>query len=133
MAGRGKFFELLDFVKFALPNVLSLDASRTAPNLAERMEGLGFMSYGQMWSRMDMLVRGLATDAFIESEFSAYTDNWKNKSIQAAYRLLREYFGGKGTWYPRPNAPTYVLGFWFKPSIRGIWFNDVRAYAPDSG
>jgi len=129
MAGRGKFFELLDFVKFALPNVLSLDASRTASNLAERTGGGGFMSYGQMWPRLDVLVRGLATDTFIESEFSAYTDDWKNKSIRAAYRLLREHLGGRGAWYPGPKAPTYVLGFWFKPSIKGIWFHEGRAYA----
>jgi hypothetical protein len=129
MAARGKFFELLDVVKFALPNALRLQASPTSYNLAERVGGGGFMSYGQLWSRLDVLVRGLATDSFIKSEFSAYTDDWKNKSIQDAYRLLREYFGGKGTWYQVPTAPTYVLGFWFKPSIKGIWFYDGKAYA----
>jgi hypothetical protein len=36
MGGPGKFLELLDFPKFALPNVLSLDAPRTALNLSER-------------------------------------------------------------------------------------------------
>jgi hypothetical protein len=129
MVDRGKFFELLDIAKFALPNVLTLQASPTAFNLAERAIGGGFMSYGQIWRRLDVAVRGLATDEFIESAFSAYKDEWKNKSIQYTYRLLREYFGGKGAWYQVSSAPTYVLGFWFKPSIKGIWFYEGRAYA----
>jgi len=129
MAGRGKFFELLDVVKFALPSVLSLHASPTSHNLAARVGGGGFMSYGQMWPRLDALVRGLATDAFIKTEFSAYTDDWKNKSIQDAYRLLRDKFGGKGRWYPIPSAPTSVLGTWFKPSVKGIWFHEDQARA----
>ncbi len=129
MARRGKFFELLDISKFALPDVLTLQASPTSFNLVERLGGGGFMSYGQMWPRLDVLVRGLATDEFIDSTFSAYTDDWKNKSIQDAYRMLREVFGGKGAWYRISSAPTYVLGFWFKPSIKGIWFHEGRAYA----
>jgi hypothetical protein len=129
VAGRGKLFELLDFVKFAVPNVLNLDAARTAPNLVQRASSGGFMSYGPIWSRMDPLVRGLATDSFIESQFSAYADDWKNKSIKDAYRVLGEYFGGRGTWYPGPTINRYVLGFWFKPSIRGIWFHQGRPYA----
>ncbi len=35
----------------------------------------------------------------------------------------------KGTWYPLPGKPRYILGFWFKPSIKGIWFYRGQAYA----
>jgi hypothetical protein len=129
MAGRGKYFELLDVVKFAVPNALTLDASATSYNLVERVAGRSFMSYGAMWPRLKMLVRGLATDDFIETTFSFYQDDWKNDSIKDAYRLLRKYFGGKGTWYEVSGAPTYVLGFWFKPSIKGFWFYEGKPYA----
>jgi hypothetical protein len=129
MASRGKFFELLDVVKFALPDVLTLNGESTSYNLAERVVSGGFMSYGALWPRIDLLVRGLATDDYIETTFSFYEDDWKNRSLQEAFLLLRERFGGKGTWYGASRVPTYVLGFWFKPSIKGIWFHDGRAYA----
>jgi hypothetical protein len=120
---------LLDVVKFAVPNALTLDASATSYNLAERVAGGGFMSYGAVWPRLDLLVRGLATDDYIDRELSFYEEEWKNKSLQEAFRLLREHFGGKGRWYSASRLPTYVLGFWFKPSIKGIWFHDGQAYA----
>jgi hypothetical protein len=129
MGKRGKFFELLDVVKFALPDALTLQASATSYNLTERLAGRGFMSYGALWSRLDMLVKGLATDQFIKGEFSFYGDEWKNRSLQDAFTLLRKYFGGKGRWYPGPRQPTFVLGFWFKPSIKGFWFHDGQAHA----
>jgi hypothetical protein len=80
MARQGKFFELLDVVKFAVPNALTLDASATSYNLAERVAGGGFMSYGALWPRLDVLVRGLATDDYIDTALSFYEDDWKNKS-----------------------------------------------------
>jgi hypothetical protein len=120
---------LLDVTKFAVPDALNLHAEATSYNLAERLAGGSFMSYNAMWSRLDVLVRGYATDDFIDSAFSFYGDDWKNQSIQEAYRLLREQFGGKGRWYAAPREPTYVLGFWFKPSIKGYWFHEGRAYA----
>jgi hypothetical protein len=126
---RGKCFELIDVVKFALPNVLRLEAAATSYNLAERVAGGGFMSYGAMWSRIDVLVSGRASDDFVETTFSFYQDDWKNEQIREAYRLLRDRFGGKGRWYGISHAPIYVLGFWFKPSIKGIWFHDGKAYA----
>lgn len=129
MASRGKLFELIDFPKFARPNVLKLQPSPTALILTERLGGGGFMSYGQIWPRVGMIVQGQATDKYIADTFSAYEDDWKNRSIQEAVCLLREYFGGKGTWYRVPSAPTYMLGFGFKPSIKGIWFHDDQAYA----
>ena len=129
MARRGKVFELLDVVKFALPDALTLQASATSYNLAERVAGGGFMSYGSLWSRLDLLVKGLATDQFITAAFSFYGDEWKNKSLQDAFCLLREHFGGKGRWYAGPRWPTFVLGFWFKPSIKGYWFHEGKAYA----
>lgn len=129
MAGHGKYYELLDVPKFALPDVLTIQAEPTSFNLAERVAGGGFMSYGQIWSRFDLLVRGYATDEFIEAAFTAYKDEWKNKAIRIAYGLLRDYFGGKGRWYKMPNVRTYVLGCWFKTSIKGYWAHKGRVYA----
>ena len=99
MAGREKEYELLDIPKFALPGVLTLQARPTASNLAERAFGGGFMSYGQIWPRFDRLVRGFATDSYIELEFSSYKAEWKNKAVRDAFRLLRGLFGGKGRWF----------------------------------
>jgi hypothetical protein len=129
MAGHGKYYELLDVPKFALPDVLTLQAQPTALNMAERVVGGGFMSYGPIWSRFDVIVKGLATDDFIDSSFTAYKAEWKNKAIRAAYRLLRDYFDGKGTWYRMPNVRTFVLGCWFKTSIKGFWVHGGKVYA----
>lgn len=129
MARRGKFFELLDVVKFGVPDALTLQADATSYNLAERLSGKSFMSYGAMWPRLDLLVKGYATDHFIDSAFSFYEDDWKNNSLRGAFRLIRSYFGGKGRWYAAPRYATYVLGFWFKPSIKGFWFHEGKAYA----
>jgi hypothetical protein len=126
---RGKCFELLDFPKFAYPSVVRMDPVQTSYNLIERLSGGGFMSYGQIWPRMSRIVAGSATDKFIETEFSAYADEWKNNSIQDVARLLRGYFKGRGRWYPHSPKPRKVLGFWFKPSIKGVWFVDGQAYA----
>ena len=41
MARRGKYFELLDVVKFGLPDALTLNAEATSYNLAERVAGGG--------------------------------------------------------------------------------------------
>lgn len=129
MAARAKYYELLDVPKFAVPNVLSLQAEPTSFNLAERTIGGGFMSYGQIWPHFDMLVNGLATDTFIDSAFDSYEADWKNKAIRDAYRLLRDHFGGKGSWYRMPNVRTYVLGCWFKTSIKGFWVHEGRVFA----
>jgi hypothetical protein len=129
MAGRGKTFELLDFPKFAAPSVLRIDAGQTATNLIERLSGISFMSYGQIWPQMSSIVSGFATESFICHKFNAYSDDWKNNSIRDAVRLLALHFGGRGKWYPFPSKPVYVLGFWFKPSIKGVWFVDGKAYA----
>jgi hypothetical protein len=129
MAGHGKYYELLDMPKFAAPDVLTLKAEATAFNLMERVGGGGFMSYGQIWPRFDVLVRGFASDAFIDASFAAYKAEWKNNAIRAAYRLLRDHFGGKGQWYRMPIARIYVLGCWFKTSIRGFWVYDGKVYA----
>lgn len=129
MAGRGKYFELLDFPKFAYPGVVGMDAGQTSFNLIDRLGGQGFMSYAKIWSRMNMIVSGFASEDYITTEFSPYQDDWKNNSLQDVARLLSQHFGTKGTWYPHPFKPQKVLGFWFKPSIKGIWFVDGQAYA----
>lgn len=129
MAGRRKFFELLDFTKFGVPSVLNIDSPATSISLIERLGGKSFMSYGQVWPRLDDVVKGLATDDYIVKNFKAYKAQWKNETIRNVVRLLRRHFGGKGNWYPEKSKPKYVLGFWFKPSIRGIWFYQDQAYA----
>jgi hypothetical protein len=129
MSRRGKTFELLDFPKFAYPSVLGMDAGATSQNIVERLSGGGFMSYGSIWSRMPHIVGGRATEHFIVEEFRSYKDQWKNDSIREAVRLLKRQFGGRGTWYAWPSKPISVLGFLFKPSIKGIWFVDGQAYA----
>ena len=130
MARRGKYFELLDVVKFGFPDALTLQAEATSYNLAERVAGGGFMSYGALWPRLDVLVNGYATDDFIDSH-SPYSTRMtgRTSSLRDAFRLLRENFGGKGRWYAAPRYSTYVLGFWFKPSIKGYWFHEAEAYA----
>src|SRR5579863_8468418 len=120
MTARGKVFELLDFPKFAVPSVLAMHAAPTAFRLRERLGGGGFMSYGQIWPRCDHIVRGFATEAYILSVFNAYRDSWKNESVRDVVRLLGRVLGGKGNWYPEANVAKYVLGVWFKPSIKGI-------------
>ena len=129
MPGRGKTLELLDFPKFAAPTLLRLDAPLTSISLIERIGGKSFMSYGQIWPRMAAIVGGFATDDYITSQFNAYDDEWKNNSIRDAVRLLKEHFGGRGRWYSMGTQPLHVLGFWFKPSIKGIWYVDGQAYA----
>lgn len=129
MAGRAKYFELLDFPKFAYPALVGMDAVLTANNITERLGGGGFMSYGMIWARMNVIVGGRATDDFITTTFNRYEDDWKNNSIQEVVNYLSHYFGGRGNWYPFPMRPKKVLGFWFKPSIKGIWFVDGKAYA----
>jgi hypothetical protein len=52
MASGAKFFELLDFTKFARPDVLRIASALTARELAARLGDGGFMSYGQIWPRM---------------------------------------------------------------------------------
>jgi hypothetical protein len=126
---RAKFFELIDFPKFARPSVLSILAPPTALELTERLEGGGFMSYGQIWPRLGDVVRGLATEAYILQEFKAYKKDWKNETIRNVVRMLCKMFAGKGTWYPERSKPKFILGFWFKPSIKGIWFFEGKAYA----
>ncbi|WP_421723368.1 hypothetical protein [Bauldia sp.] len=97
--------------------------------MAVRLGDKGFMSYGQVWPRLGHAIRGLADDEFISMAFSSYKDEWKNQTIREGYTLLRDYFGGRGNWYPARSKPIYVLGFWFKPSIKGIWYVDGQAYA----
>lgn len=87
------------------------------------------MSYGQIWPRMNELVRDGATEESITRNFAAYKDEWKNKSIQDAVRLLQQMMGGRGNWYRDRSPPAYVLGVWFKTSIKGIWFSEGRPNA----
>ncbi len=129
MVGRGKYFELLDFPKFAYPSVLGMDFVLTANNLRERLASKSFMSYSMIWPRLDLIVAGYASDLYIASQFNRYEDDWKNENLKDVVRLLRTYFGGRGRWYREPAGPTRVLGFWFRPSIKGVWWVDGQAYA----
>src|SRR5262245_55510648 len=124
MKGRGKIFELLDFPKFAAPSVLQIDAAMTSVQLVDRLGAKSFMSYRWIWSQLPEIVSGLATD-----KVDIYEETWKNETIGEVIQLLKKYFKGQGTWYPFSSKPVYVLGFWFKPSVKGIWFVDGQAYA----
>lgn len=126
---RAKYFELTDVTKFAFPSVVGMDAAQTAANLIERLGGGGFMSYGMIWPRMNIIIGGRASPQYVEDQFSPYEDDWKNVSIQEVVNLLSQHFDGRGNWYPFPMRPKKVLGFWFKPSIKGIWYVDGKAYA----
>jgi len=129
MAGRGKYFELLDFPKFAYPTVVGMDTVQTSYNIQERLASGGFMSYSMIWPRLKHIVAGLADEAFFTSQFSAYPEDWKNEAIRDVARELSTYFGGRGRWYPHSTRPRKVLGFWFKPSIKGIWYFAGQPYA----
>jgi hypothetical protein len=87
------------------------------------------MSYGQIWPRLELIFKGLATDGFIKSEFCAYNAEWKNRAIRDAFSLLRDQFAGKGNWYRLPGIRSYVLGCWFKTSIKGFWAYEGKVYA----
>lgn len=129
MSRRAKLFELLDFPKFAMPTVVSMDPVQTSFNLRDRLGSASFMSYGSIWNRMEIIVSGLASDGYIQSQFNQYDTDWKNNSIQDVVRLLRQHFSGRGRWYALPQKPAKVLGFWFKPSIKGFWYVDGQSYA----
>jgi len=68
-------------------------------------------------------------DSDIDATFDVYDDDFKNISIREAVRLLNQNFGGCGKWYGFSGKPFRVLGFWFKPSIKGVWWFDGKAYA----
>ena len=36
---------------------------------------------------------------------------------------------GRGRWYRHIEKPKRVLGFWFKPSIKGVWWVEGKGYA----
>jgi hypothetical protein len=129
MGPGGKLFELLDLPKLASPNVLNLNAAQTALNLVERAGASGFMSYASVWSELENIVRGLATDHYIRHQFNIYSESWKNESLRGVVRLLNDVVGGKGVWYPDDRKPKYFLGCWFKPSIKGFWHFERQAYA----
>jgi len=129
MSKRGKSFDLLDFPKFSRPNVFEINTAQTAAEFTERLFGGGFMSYGQIWPKLPLLFKGFASEQEIELWFKSYRDEWKNESIRDVVRHLRKLFGGKGNFYPIPSKPIYVLGMWFKPSIKGYWFFEGRTYA----
>ena len=90
-----------------------MNAGLTANNLSERLAGGGFMSYQMIWPRLEPIVAGLATDAYIKTAFSPYPDDpkqsWKNDALQDVARLLRDHFGGRGRWQFLSGAGHYAL------------------------
>ena len=130
---RKKIFQFLDIPRFAAPDILNMDAATTGLRIGhERMQGHGYISYESVWSAFPKVIRGYATDDFIEQQFSYYRksrDSWKNQELQTIVKLLREAFGGKGRWYPASKNFKEVLGVRFRPPIRGFWFYQGRSYA----
>ena len=129
MTKRGKLFELLDIPKFARPSVSNIAPTPTASVLIDRLAGKSFMSYGQLWPHITDVVEGRADDQALEGWFCAYRDEWKNRNIRDACRLLRDLIGGRGRWYPALGRPQSILGVWFRSSIKGVWFFEGKAYA----
>ena len=125
-----KHFELLDCPKFAFPNLTDIDVVATAANILERLQGKGFLNYGQIWSRMGDIADGLVNDDYLAHHLNGYSVEWKNENLQAVARLLAGQFGGKGRWYKVGQVPIEVLpGAYFKPSIRGTWYFEKQAYS----
>jgi hypothetical protein len=125
-----KRFELLDCPKLAYPSLTEIDAPATAANILERLEGKGFLNYGQIWPRMPDVVAGHVDESYLQQRLSGYPVQWKNDNLQEVMRLLSKAFGGKGRWYKAGLMPIEVLpGAYFKPSIRGTWYHQNQAYS----
>lgn len=128
MTDARRVFELLDVPKFAYPSLSELDPVQTAYNIRERLNGRSFMSYTQPLSLVPRIVRNEITPVQI-AKLSSYSDEWKNVNVREVAMALYNEFGGKGVWYPVPARPTQVFeGLWFKPSVRGVWFDGKRPY-----
>ena len=124
-----KRFELWDCPKFAYPSLTEIDVPATAANILERLQGKGFLNYGQIWPCMSHITAGYVDEAHIRRLFSGYPVPWKNENLQEVARLLLRAFGGKGRWYKAGTRPFEVLpGAFFKTSIRGTWYYDKQAY-----
>jgi hypothetical protein len=125
-----KRFELLDCPKFATPSLTEMDVVSTAANIADRLEGKGFLNYGQIWPRMNDIVDGVVDDKYVKDHLSKYKADWKNENLQEVARLLASHFGGKGKWFAEGVVPFEVLpGAYFKPSIRGRWHYQKASYS----
>ena len=125
-----KRFELLDCPKFAYPSLTEIDVLATAANIVERLEGKGFMNYGQIWPLLPNMTAGAIDNAAIMHLLNGYPDEWKNDNLQEVARLLLGFLGGKGRWYRAGMKPFEVLpGAYFKPSIRGTWYHEKQAYS----
>jgi hypothetical protein len=125
-----KRFELLDCPKFAYPSLMELDVAATAANIVERLEGKGFLNYGQVWPLLPNMAAGGIDEATILGLLNGYSTEWKNQNLQEVALLLLELFGGKGRWFRAGSKPFEVLpGAFFKPSIRGTWYHRKQAYS----
>jgi hypothetical protein len=125
-----KRFELRDCPKFAYPSLTDIDVPATAANIVERLEGKGFLNYGQIWPLLPDITAGRMDEAAILRALNGYPTKWKNENLQQVALLLRDLFGGKGRWYRAGSTPFEVLpGAYFKPSIQGTWYFDKRAYS----
>lgn len=127
---RLKLFELLDCLKFAYPSLRQLDVFATAANIVDRLQGRGFMSYGQIWPLLPDITSGVMLEEELLRALSGYPTSWKNRNLQEVAFLLKEIFGGKGRWYRAGLKPIQILpGAYFKPSIRGTWYYEQQAYS----
>jgi hypothetical protein len=127
MADTRRVFQLLDVPKFAYPSLANIDSVQTANNITDRLNGRAFMSYSRPLALIPKIVRNELSAEQLGSMFNSYKEDWKNVSQREVALALHGAFGGKGMWYPVPSKPVQVFdGLWFKPSVRGVWF-DGRA------
>ena len=125
-----KRFELLDCPKFAYPSLTNLDVALTAANITERLEGKGFLNYGQVWPLLPNIIAGKFNEDGIKALLSSYKTAWKNENLREVAILLLKEFGTKGRWFKEGITPFEILpGAFFKPSIRGTWYFEKQTYA----
>jgi hypothetical protein len=119
-----KTFEPLDLLRFSLPNVLEIDARKTAgnPEFLTYLTGKGWGSYGPLWKRMPRIWKGQLQDGEIEGW-------WKTTWLIDAMKALRDEYGISGNWYAFDQVARSVGGVKFKSSVRGALF--TREFGPE--
>jgi hypothetical protein len=129
MADTRRVFQLLDVPKFAYPSLANIDSVQTANNITDRLNGRAFMSYSRPLALIPKIVRNELSAEQLGSMFNSYKEDWKNVSQREVAVALHGAFGGKGVWYPIPPKPVQVFdGLWFKPSVRGVWFDGTDPF-----
>lgn len=130
MSRSSRRFELLDIPKFGLPNIAEFDVARSAAEITRQLGEDSFMSYTQVWSRLERAANGeLQSDSLVDLELSSYKAAWKNENLRFVLKAIRDILANRGTWYPNRQKPVNAYGINFKPSTKGVWFTEGSAYS----